>query len=230
MRKGRILAAIAVNLVLAALCIGAWLWMALRGGGLLSSRGMASLRYFTVLSNLLCGGSALIAAVLQLRGERQGGELPLWAARLKLAATTAVGLTFVVVIAFLGPVFGYGGLYDGPGFFMHLINPVLAWLVLILLENRPDMGRRDAVLTMIPPLTYAVYYFGVVLIKGREGNDFYGFCLWSWPGAVLIVLVLAVVVFGMASLLNRLRRMKAAGEKRQEPKSDYSAKRSHRKA
>ena len=101
--------AIAANLALAALCIGAWLRMALGfdGTGRLVSMSWGSMKYFTILSNLFCALTALIAAGLEwgiLRGRRE--NLPLWAAALKMAGTAAVGLTFLVVITFLAPLYG----------------------------------------------------------------------------------------------------------------------------
>ena len=200
-------AAAVCNAALAALILWSWLRMALGfdGNGQLTAVQWGSLQYFTVLSNLLCAAACIAAAVCEALGK----GLPLWAARLKLAGTTAVGLTFAVVVAFLGQLYGYANMFKGGNLYLHGVNPVAAWLILILLEREPDMTRRDAALTLLPPLAYAVFYFGRILLHGREGNDFYAFALWGWPGAVLIVLIIGCAVFGMANIILRLRRGRA---------------------
>ena len=73
----------AVNLLIAVLVLWAWVSMAFRlgGHGSLSAGGLQSLRYFTVLSNLLQGGVSLTCAL---------GRRP---RRLKYASTTAVAPT-----------------------------------------------------------------------------------------------------------------------------------------
>lgn len=51
---------IILNIIIAALAIGAWLMMVFIRGGLLTDRGLRSLRYFTVLSNLFEGIACII--------------------------------------------------------------------------------------------------------------------------------------------------------------------------
>ena len=210
MRRTAVVSAACGNLVLCALCFGSWLRMALGydAAGALVSVQLGSLRYFTILSNLLCGLSAILAAVTEFRSLSGRGEaLPHWCASLKLSAATAVGLTFVVVLTFLGPLYGYPQMYSDSSLCLHLINPVLAWLILALLERKPPLGRRDCLPALLPPLLYAVYYFSVILTRGMEGNDFYSFCRWGAGGAVIIVLILSAVIWGLARLLCFLRGM-----------------------
>ena len=54
--------------LLVLLVAAAWIQMITRAGGSLSSTGLRSLRYFTVLSNLLCGIAALIHLLALTRG------------------------------------------------------------------------------------------------------------------------------------------------------------------
>ena len=85
-----------VNILIAVIVPCAWVWMMMRGSGSLAATGLNSLKYFTVLANLLEG----LASVLFLRSARP-------AAQLKYIAGVAVTLTFMTVMCFLGPIFGY---------------------------------------------------------------------------------------------------------------------------
>ena len=49
-----------LNIVLPVAVFGAWLHMALKAGGMLSSAGIGSLKYFTVLSNMLEGAACIL--------------------------------------------------------------------------------------------------------------------------------------------------------------------------
>lgn len=70
----RAAAVLACNAALAVAEPAVWASMALReGGGVLSSAGLESLKYFTVLSNLLLGLASLLCAVCAARSWRRGG-------------------------------------------------------------------------------------------------------------------------------------------------------------
>ncbi|MBQ9187786.1 MAG: hypothetical protein IJ138_00520, partial [Clostridia bacterium] len=83
----------------------AWATMAFRwdDSGAFSGMGLYSLRYFTVLSNLLAGLASLLMFIQLIRNK----PLQRWLTILRLVASTGVLLTFLTVVLFLGPVFGY---------------------------------------------------------------------------------------------------------------------------
>ena len=84
-----------LNIVLPVIIVYEWLDMFYFGGeNFLSTRGVASLKYFTILSNLL----EAFACLWWLWKKNEV---------LKYAASVAVMLTCVVVLVFLGPMFGY---------------------------------------------------------------------------------------------------------------------------
>ena len=78
------------------------------------ANGLHSLRYFTILSNLLSGAAALLVA---LTVTEQGLPFGLWL--LKYIATAAVTVTFITVMVFLGPTLGYKLQLEKSGFFFH---------------------------------------------------------------------------------------------------------------
>ena len=79
-----------------------------------AANGLYALRYFTILSNLLCALAALLVA---LNVSEQGLPFGIWL--LKYVATAAVTVTFVTVMVFLGPTMGYKSQLEHAGFYYH---------------------------------------------------------------------------------------------------------------
>ena len=129
------------------------------------------LRFFTVLSNLLCALAALVVA-----GCRLGGDLPYWAGVLKYVGTAAVTVTLLTVVCFLGPTLGWKLMFTGPDLWLHLVCPVLA-IVSLLLWDKPDLPFGAVFLGFAPvPLYGAVYIYRVLWApEARRWKDFYGF-------------------------------------------------------
>ena len=177
---------IPVNIALAALVF--WAWGGMLGGiesGRLSATGIESLQYFTVLSNLLAGFSALAYLLCRLLNRGQRGT-----ETLKHAAAAAVGLTMVTVFVFLGPLYGYASMFEGANLWLHLVIPVVALLEALFLAETP-LTRRESLWAVLPVLLYGVYYILRILLKA--GEDFYGFLLWGWPvGGVILLIILGV--------------------------------------
>jgi hypothetical protein len=199
--------ALGLNLAMAVLVAVAWRIMLHQSeDGTLSSAGLSSLRYYTVLSNLLLGLSSLAAAVflaLILAGRLQA--LPRWLTLLKYAAVTSTTVTFTTVMVYLGPVFGFPFMFQGANLHFHLIVPLLA-LAEALLLARERLAFTDALWAALPTLLYGIWYVVNCLVNGVEGNDVY-YLMRSGP----LVSVFAASVFlagawGIALLLRLPRR------------------------
>ena len=217
---GRRVAMLFVNLVIAAVVFFAWGTMLLGwgGGNLLSARGLLSLRYFTVLSNILEAIICLIFVVQLIKAISKKAALPHWVRSLKLAGTTAVTLTFLTVMLFLGPLFGYPGMFAGANLHLHLTVPVLAILEFVLLERPETRVRFGATFTaLIPGILYGIFYLGNILINGvGEGygsNDWYGFTVF---GMDKIYLVFAVIALGTWLAAVLLWKLGGNGKKKEE--------------
>ena len=89
---------------------GVWSW----------KNGVYALRFFTLLSNLFCA-CACLAVVLSAGGR----GLPFWVWILKYIGTSAVTVTLLTVMVFLGPALGYKNQLSGAGFYYHLVVPLL---------------------------------------------------------------------------------------------------------
>ena len=127
--------------------------------GRLSAAGLHTLKYFTVLSNLLLGIAAFVYALCVLRillGKAAG--IPCTVYQLKYAATVSVGLTFLTVMLFLGPRFGYGAMFQGVNLWFHLLIPLTAIASFWLLEPDGTLSLQDSMLAVLPMLLYAIGY------------------------------------------------------------------------
>ena len=205
---------IILNLLIFLLTLLSWgsMVFAITDGGMLSMPGWRSLRFFTVLSNLFNAEVCLAYAAGRLGG-CVSERMQVW----KLMGTTAVGLTFLTVMGFLGPVFGYGGMFPGGNLWLHLLLPAASILGYLLLDSDVPLPLRKTGWAVVPVLVYGVGYFGNILIQGvgdwPDRHDFYGFLLWGWgPGAVIIAALL-LLTWGLALLLWRFGRSRVQKEK-----------------
>ena len=185
-----------VNLLIVVFVLWAWISMVFRLGkyGYLSSGGVQGLRYYTVLSNLFHGGVAFTYLI---------GRRP---RMLKYASTTAVALTFCVVLFFLGPVYGFETSYVGRNFWFHLVVPVLAMIDFTVLDREGSYSIIDSLFTLIPMVAYGVFYAANLALNGIEGNDWYGFASGGPRMALLIFFVILLGNWVIALLLRIPRR------------------------
>lgn len=206
--RNRRIAFILNLLVIAFAVTGTILMLFFRGNDEeLLADGIENYKYFTVLSNEICGIIAVVSLVCSLRGRRQ----PMLA---KLLAAAAVGLTFLVIIGFLGPLYGLLKMYRGANFFFHLILPLTAMAEFVLCPG--DAAEPVTIpfwwtfLTMIPVAVYGAFYLGNCLINGfgewPHTNDFYGFLNWGLPVGLVIFAGIMLAIWGIACVLRAVRK------------------------
>lgn len=202
-----------------------WLSMFFRKGGssILSSPGFTSLRYYTVLSNLVAGAGSLWCLISFLRRGRTGGakpgqvggqprmtgrepqeqgqdqkagipagllrlvyagEVSRAAFRLRFIGTVMVTTTFLTVLLFFLPFFGWGRLYAGPNFWFHLVIPLASGAGFFLLPGGHRISAAETLLPVVPVFLYAAFYVTNILVNGKGAwprtNDWYGFLTWGW--------------------------------------------------
>lgn len=136
------------------------------------SNGLHSLRYFTILSNLLSGLAALLV-VLTLT--EQGLPFGVWL--LKYVGTAALTVTFVTVMVFLGPTLGYRLQLEKKNFYFHAAGPLLAILSFCFLERFHTLSSSLSLVGMLPVIVYGLLYAWKVLLcpEERRWEDFYGY-------------------------------------------------------
>ncbi len=159
-------------------------------------RARNAFRFFTVQSNVLCAASALFMILFPVSE---------WVYNLKIIGTSAVTVTMMTVLLFLGPVIGYQYMYKGVDLFMHLLTPLMALVSLCVFERR-GISFAQVFIGMIPVALYAPLYLYKILFapEGKRWEDFYGFNSGGkWKTAyILMHLGSAVICVLLYLLLN----------------------------
>lgn len=204
------LVSIACNGTITVFTVVAWLQIAIGAGDPehLAARGLASLKYFTVLSNFF---SAIVSGLYCCTMLLGNGEPAAWLVVLKLQATTAVMLTFVTVVVLLGPTFGWRSMYQGGNLWLHLVLPLAAaldWCVFVPCGALPWWTSS---LGMVPTLLYGTWYTARVLRYGpkQDGTtyDFYGFARWGMDKIPVVACFMLAVSWLIAALLQAVGGM-----------------------
>ncbi|MBR3125542.1 MAG: hypothetical protein IKF42_09055 [Mogibacterium sp.] len=194
-----------LNIIIAIVVAGSWVAIFVSSSGTLMHNGINSLKYFTVLSNLLEG----IASVIWLVSTRRNGKASARAELLKYIAAAAVGLTFVTVLVFLGPLYGYPAMFAGGSLYMHLLTPVAAIAEIIFLSDF-TYTRKDNRLVVLSPLIYGAFYLGNNIINGigewPDTNDWYFFLAWGYPAGILIFVIICIVTWLLGLMMRKLHR------------------------
>jgi len=202
-----------INIFLVIAVAGSWFSIFFSASGTLMHNGINSLKYFTVLSNLLEGAASIVWLVSARKSgnanTHDGGGASIQAERLKYIAAAAVGLTCAVVLTFLGPLYGYPAMFAGGSLFMHLLTPLIAIAEIIFLSD-VEYTRKDNRLVMLSPIIYGVFYLGNNLINGigdwPDTNDWYLFLAWGYPVGILIFAVICVVTWLLGLMMRKLHR------------------------
>ena len=189
--------------------IGSWVRMVRRGGDrMLSQKGLASLKYYTCLSNIFVGlVSGLTVICLLVTGLQ--ALLPMWLALLKYSAAVSVCLTFCVVVVFLGPRMGYKPLFAHEQLCLHAVGPLLAVFSFLSSSFVPEMKPSAAVIAVIPTLLYGIVYAANILKngigEGENTNDWYGFAVGGVKSIPVAFAIILAVTWGMAAGMLVLR-------------------------
>lgn len=217
--KAKMRAAMISNILTFVLVLGAWALMASRGKNTaLAAAGLASLKYFTVLSNIFNGAVCAAEACQQaavLRGRRK--EVSRGVFVLRYVALSSVAVTFLVVLLFLGPAVGLFRLYRGANLWFHLIIPVLTIAEFLLLEQYHSVRFKESFFCMIPELLYGTVYLINILVNGvgkwPDPNDIYGFAQWGIPAGIGIFAFIVLMGWGCGLLLRlRVKDLKKEAE------------------
>lgn len=175
------------------------------GQGNMAVAGMRCFIYFTIDSNILAAVMCLFMVPCNIRALKDGRELPGWALACKFIGTSAVTLTLLVVLLYLGPTMGYRAMFAGKNLHLHLICPLLAIVSYVFFEHDRSGKKRSSIPGVIPTFIYANVYLVMVIVIGKENGgwaDFYGFNLGGmWP---LFYIGLTAFSYGISVCLNKL--------------------------
>lgn len=193
-----------------------------RSPGAFIERGFRNFRYFTILSNVYSGLVAVVYVVLLIcKGKAKDGT---FMSILKLTSSAAVGVTFTVVLIFLGPLYGFGRMYTGSNLIFHLIMPVVAMIEFVVFpafENEEDnnFSLKKCLYAGIPVVLYGSVYLIINIVSGTNGsgqnpNDFYGFLRWGYPVGILIFVVIVLIAVGISCFLRWIKKKGVGHDKK----------------
>ena len=168
-------------------------------------------KYFTFQSNIFMGAVAFIYALFQLLillNKRD--KLPHVLLVFNHVATAAVSLTFLVVVFFLGAIYGYNLMYTGANLFFHGLVPVLAMIKFMFIDKESEIKFSDTVYATIPPFLYGTVYLINVVVQNGFGDvniDFYMFGANGPVFGILTFLTILGVTFGFGLVLYFVHRI-----------------------
>ena len=183
----------------------------------LQSTKLGMLRFFTVQSNILMGIIALFFAVLEikiLKGKIE--EISTKAYVLKLMSTTAVGLTFLVVFAYLGPITEYGiiAMIMNSNLFFHLITPLLSIFTLVVFERTSMIKFKYTFWCILPTFLCAIYYMINIFIHMQDGKvspvyDWYWFVQNGVWTAIIVVPLMLLITYIITLILWKINKKRS---------------------
>lgn len=196
-----------INAAVAVMVAAAYISMFTRwsAGDLLGGAGLITLRYFTVLSNLLAGAACILCAVFYVRG-----AIPRWLGVLKYTATVSVGLTFFTVMLFLGPLYGYPAMLRGANLPFHLIVPVACMAEFVLNGDYRIDKLRVSLISLVPMVLYGIGYTANIIIngvgEGMNSNDWYGFAAAGFPASYFVFAFIIAATWLMSASFYLLKK------------------------
>ena len=179
MKNKLFIASFILNILVFLLVVTGIILMFTIGSGALADNSLSVFKYFTFQSNLFMGVVAFVYAYYQLLIIRKKiDKLPHVLLVFNHVGVTAVSLTFIIVILFLAPGYGFNLMYNGANLFFHGIVPVVAMVNYMFIEKECAIKFKDTLFSMIPSAIYGLVYFIVVASMNGYGNidiDFYLF-------------------------------------------------------
>lgn len=162
------------------------------------------LKLFTVQSNIFVGIVSLIFAIKEMqiiKGKRT--DLTITDYTFKLMSTTAVGLTFAVVFAYLGPITdgGIPVMLKNSNLFFHLIIPLVSIFNFTIFEKTNKLNFKKSFYGIIPMAIYGVFYIINIFIHMENGRvstvyDWYWFVQNGiWTIVIVLPLIFAITYF-----------------------------------
>ncbi len=158
--------------------------------------GVECFDYFTIDSNIICGLGSLLYLVYYIIYLVKGKEIPNWVNWVKVAVTSAILVTFLTCVLFLGPTQGYDKVFLGRNVFLHGVNPVLAFVTFCFLE-KGVLPKKTCLFGIVPTFIYSIVYV-ICVVFTKVWDDFYGFTFGGRYGLVPVVLA---VMYGVSCLI-----------------------------
>ena len=170
----------------------------------LEIKGVTSLIFFTIQSNILVAISSVVMIVYNIINlANNSNDYSRFALVFKYVSTIAVMVTFMTVMLFLGPTQGYIKMLKGINLPLHLITPLLAIISFVFFE-RNGLFFYETLFALIPVILYEIVYTIMVLFA-KKWKDFYGFTTNNLT--LLFIIGFPIITYGYACLIYYLHNL-----------------------
>ena len=126
-------------------------------------------KMFTTNSNSLSAIGAAFMIPFAIEGIRKGRfVLPKWVCMFQYAGAICTSITMVFALVFILPVIGPDFALGGNNFYLHIICPIFALILLFSNESTYTLDITDAIICTTPFYFYALLYIFNVVILGEK--------------------------------------------------------------
>lgn len=137
-------------------------------------QGSSLFEFYTIDSNILCLIASTIYLVFgALAVKKKSYVLPLFATILRLMASTALALTFIVVVTILCPMGGPSSwvmmLFHEEMIFHHLLCPIISIVSFLIFEVDPRISFKETLYPLAFTLLYAIPILILNITRTIEG-------------------------------------------------------------
>ena len=189
-----------INSLIVALMIVAVLLMFFGEPGVLASTRWKAFKYFTIQSNLFAGITSIISLIYLLF--KKDKEFPGWLVVTTLVSAVSVGVTFTVVMTYLGAVYGYPLLFKNANLYLHGIIPVLAMTSFAITEPKMKLRFTMNLYSLLPVTLYGIPYLINVAAHNDYGNfkgmDWYAFGTYGLGIGFLCLFIIIAMSFAIS--------------------------------
>lgn len=160
-------------------------------GGILNPMGLTCFRFYTIDSNLFLS----VTSVLTVLAFVCKKDLSHKQFIIRFCSIVTIMITWLTVLVFLGPIFGYKAMYSGDNLYAHFVNPLLGIISFLFMEKGQFNGKEHFK-AIIPTIGYGIVYIIMAVIL-KKWPDFYGFNRNNMMPLTAVIMVTAVTALSV---------------------------------
>ena len=127
--------------------------------------------YFTINSNLLSATGAAFMIPYAVEGVRKKRfAFPKWVSLFQYSGAICTTLTMIFSIIFIFPTQGPEMAFGGMNFWLHIICPIMALVLLFMVEIDIQFSLSDTMACLVPFFLYSLVYIVNVVLLGEENG------------------------------------------------------------
>ena len=128
--------------------------------------GYSSFIYYTILSNLF----ALIMGMIYFYYSYRK-KIPKVISLLRLTSVLSLAVTFLVALFILTPSmkFNFKFMYGGMNFFLHLVNPILLFIIYLIYDKKVKFTTKELLYVNILTYIYGLIMLPLNILKVVDG-------------------------------------------------------------